>query len=240
MSLCKYLLLTGIIFFFLLTESAVLAKNPLSGYFSRLLDETKAEIAIGMMLITQLEAEIPGKLLPSNDSELEALLLKIAASSPRPAIPYRICVIDSPMPVDIALPGGSIVITSGLQKLLNDERQKAFILARNVMHIAMRRPMKLMKKEGLYARALSVIKRPAERRDPRVIRAVLRDYMKIAIGMDQMTADQEAVRLLGNTEGARHAARELLECLSEMVWPIISWISDDIPARIKALETSSR
>ncbi len=199
-------------------------RNPISRFFSNLLDETHAEKAVGELLETALLAEISaGGSGPASESEpriasttrFDEALNRIAARSPRTGAIYRIMVLKSPVPGEIPFPGGLIVLTSGLIDLAVTAEEQQFVLARNVMHVVLRHPLMIMKREGLYARALRLLKQNPTRRDGREVRNLLRDYLKAAAGMDQQRADREALTLVPNPEPVKIAAIGLLKKCSE-------------------------
>ncbi|MBF0502413.1 MAG: hypothetical protein HQM09_19900 [Candidatus Riflebacteria bacterium] len=213
-------------------------RNPLSQYISNLLDETSAEKAIGNLLEEAFRQECiasgPERLIAS--SALEDRLKQLAALTPRPALPYRLLVLKSPIPGEIPFPGGLVVVTEGILSLTQTPEERTFLLARNLMHVALRHPLTAMKREGLYARALKLLKQTSDHRDNREMRLLLRDYIKAAAGMDQQRADREAIALLPDEPGLKAAAIGLLERCSQALWPAMPWDWFDLSGRIDALK----
>ena len=60
----------------------------------------------------------------------------VARNSPRPDIPSRFVVVDSPVYNAFACPGGIIFVSSGLVRSMNDESELACVLAHEVGHVA--------------------------------------------------------------------------------------------------------
>lgn len=133
----------------------VLAVNPVMRYFTQLLDETRAEIAIGELMRDQFLSEFPEYLKIASDTEMTTRMRKLAESSSRAELGYNVLIIDSDIPDEIPLPGGTLIVTSGLLTAAATSEQRDFILARNVMHIVLKHPMKLVKNEGLYPTILN-------------------------------------------------------------------------------------
>jgi len=212
------------------------APNPIARYFTNLFDETRAESAVGSLLeeIFQHECKVNAENRIASAPDLDALIVRLAARTPRPSVPYRLLVLKSPIPGEIPFPGGLIVFTTGLLDLCQTPEEKAFLLARNLMHVALRHPLKGMKDEGLYARALKLLKQRI--RNPDQERFLLRDYTRAAANMDQKRADREAVALWDTPETLRVAGISLLKRCSQAMWPAMPWDWFDLPDRITALE----
>lgn len=230
------------------------ARNPLSSYLSRLLDESRAEIAIGALLADAFIAELapqapasPGSgaavldasttaaaITAAEDEAITRIVAELAVRCPRPTMPYSVTIVDSRIPADIPFPGGAIVITTALWLQAHTPAEKEFLIARNLMHVALRQPMIAIKHEGLYARVLKLLKQRT--RDPQMMRQAVRDYMKAAETMDQKRADREGIMLSSNPAGIRDGGISLLKRLTEMLWPFQFGAVDDLLARMRALE----
>lgn len=75
----------------------------------------------------------------------------VAMNSPRPNIPYRFVVIESPVQNAFACPGGIIFVTSALVKIMNTEAQLAGILAHEVGHVAHRHALKSIQRAQFFS-----------------------------------------------------------------------------------------
>lgn len=234
----------------LASAPAASARNPLSSYLSRLLDESRAEIAVGQLLADGFIAELargtspatvsaavpaaPASPASADDEFIKRIVADLAAKCPRPTMPYSVTIVDGAVPADIPFPGGPIVITAALWQQAKSPAEKEFLIARNLMHVALRQPMIAIKHEGLYARALKLLKQRTH--DPQQLRQAVRDYMKAAETMDQKRADREGVMLSSNPAAVRDGGVLLLKRLSEMLWPFQFGAVDDFLARVRALE----
>ncbi len=75
----------------------------------------------------------------------------VAMNSPRPNIPYRFVVIESPVQNAFACPGGIIFVSSALVKIMNTEAQLAGILAHEVGHVAHRHALKSIQRAQFFS-----------------------------------------------------------------------------------------
>jgi len=216
---------------------ALEAKNPLATYFSGLLDESRVEIAIGKMLFEGFRAETGGASKTASLPDIDAMVEQLSVKTPRTAIPYKVYILDSRVPGEIAFPGGAIVITAGMLAIAATPQERTFLVARNIMQIALRNPMTVIKKEGIYGSILKVLKVPENKRDPEAVGQILKTYIKAAMAMDQKRADREAVKLFENFQDGRQAGLSLLRKLKQELWAFMPWELFDLPGRIQNLET---
>lgn len=70
----------------------------------------------------------------------------VAQQSSRPNLPWRFGLVKSDSIASFALPGGTVLITTGLFALLENEAQLAAIIAHDVAHIDSRHYVKALKK----------------------------------------------------------------------------------------------
>ncbi len=233
----KNQLLTVLLAFLLLPVFPGAAQNPIVKYFSKLLDESRAEMAVGQILQDQFVAELNSELKIELDENLTRRIRKLAENTPRPEMQYNVYVINSDIADEIVFPGGGVYLTSGLlQTLAADETQLDFILSRNLMHLVLRHPMKLLKKEGLYAGLLNQIKLQPEKRDAVKIKEMIRDYLRNQAKMDHQKVDLQGILLLSSPEKARKSAIDLLKKFTGKLWPVSPMDTGNLPARIEALE----
>jgi hypothetical protein len=216
-------------------EVPVAAKNPLTSYFAGLLDESRAELAAGKFLVETLASKSSSIAALTSDPDLDAVLNDLIPRSMRNTLPYKILVLENPVPGEIPFPGGTIVITRGTLNLIQSDQERQFIVARNLTHIALRHPMLVIKREGLYARILRLLKNRRHPKHEEMSQRILQEYFGAASGMNQIRADCEGVRLTRQPAQIRPAAVAFLERWSGAVWPNPPWNTSDIPSRIKAL-----
>ena len=232
----KYLL--AVLLLVTLVTSAAFARNPIVKYFAHLLDETKSEIAIGTLIRDSFIKELEGTVKVRDDIALSDRMQKFVENSQRPEIRCKVIILESDVPDAIPLPNGTVFITSGLMKMAKNTEQENFILASNLMHVILRHPMKLIKKEGLYAKFLNLLKISAKKRKPAIIRTLIRDYLRNLPTINQIKADFQGILLTPAPENTRKEAIKLLESFSVSIWPIMPWDRGDLPSRIKNLKES--
>jgi predicted Zn-dependent protease len=76
--------------------------------------------------------------------------MAVATNSPRPTIPYRFVVVESPVQNAFACPGGIIFVTSALVGTMHTEAQLAGILAHEVGHVALRHALKSIQRAQFF------------------------------------------------------------------------------------------
>jgi predicted Zn-dependent protease len=77
--------------------------------------------------------------------------MSVAMNSPRPDIPYRFVVVESPVQNAFACPGGIIFVTSALMHTIQSEAQLAGILAHEVGHVALRHALKSIQRAQFFS-----------------------------------------------------------------------------------------
>jgi predicted Zn-dependent protease len=211
-------------------------KNPIVRYFSRLLDESRAEMASGELLFEQFSSELHGKIALEKDEKLTNRLQEFAKATSRPEVVYTVYLLKSDIPDELVFPGGTIVLTSGLLDAAEGDAQLDFILCRNLMHAVLRHPLKVLKVEGLYAGLLSQIKQRPEKQDADAIRKIARNYLRSLSRMDHKKADLQGILLTASPDKTRMAAIELLKKFTVRIWPALPMDTGDLPGRIAELE----
>jgi predicted Zn-dependent protease len=211
-------------------------KNPIIKYFARWLDETRAEMAIGKLMLDFFKNELEGSIKIDINQNLTKRVKEIAPQTSKPDIQAEVYLIQSDIPDEIVFPGNTIILTSGLIESCENQSQLDFILARNLMHLILKHPMKLLKKEGLYARMLNQIKLPENKRNANKTRTLTRDYLRNLVKMDHKKADLQGILLLNSPEKARKAAISLLKKFTGRIWPVLPMDTGNLPGRIDTLE----
>ncbi len=128
---------------------AACATNPVTGDRQLVLISESQEISMGREAAAEAEASI-GLV---DDAELQAYVknvgTKLAASSERPALPWRFGVVDDPTPNAFALPGGFIYVTRGMMNLMDSEAELASVLGHEIGHVTARHAVSLMSRQQL-------------------------------------------------------------------------------------------
>jgi predicted Zn-dependent protease len=93
--------------------------------------------------------------MPTTNQKLQHYVnlvgMSVAMNSPRPDIPYRFVVVDSPVQNAFACPGGIIFVTSALLQTVQTEAQLAGILAHEVGHVALRHALKSIQRAQFFS-----------------------------------------------------------------------------------------
>jgi len=79
---------------------------------------------------------------PAVKAYVEEIMGRIAKSSDKPDMRYRITVLDTPMVNAFALPGGYTYVTRGLVALANSEAELAGVIGHEIAHVTARHGMK--------------------------------------------------------------------------------------------------
>lgn len=115
------------------------ATNPATGRKELNFYSEEAEIAMGREAHDEIVAEYG---VYEEKPELNALVdrigRRIAASSPRPNLPWTFTLLDTPMVNAMALPGGYIYVTRGILERMNSEDELAGVIGHEVAHVAAR------------------------------------------------------------------------------------------------------
>lgn len=79
---------------------------------------------------------------PAVKAYVEAIMVRIAKSSDKPDMRYRITVLDTPTVNAFALPGGYTYVTRGLVALANSEAELAGVIGHEIAHVTARHGVK--------------------------------------------------------------------------------------------------
>lgn len=123
----------------LLLLTTACATNPATGRTEFNIVSEQQELAMGKEAHEQVIAEYG---VYDEKPELNALVDRIgheiAASSPRPNLPWTFTLLDTPMVNAMALPGGYIYVTRGILERMNSEDELAGVIGHEVAHVAAR------------------------------------------------------------------------------------------------------
>ncbi len=75
---------------------------------------------------------------PAAESDLNGILVKLAAASDVPTTPYRVTILNTPVVNAFALPSGNLYISRGLLALANDSSEVAAVMAHEIGHVTAR------------------------------------------------------------------------------------------------------
>ncbi len=230
---------------FALLTSNLRGMNPISpvfNYFANRLDETKAEIKIGELMKETFIENISKDYKVAFSEELTKKIETLGKNFPQKKtkhkknIQFKVYIIDSSIPDEIPFPGGTLLLTKGLYERLETHEKVEFILARNLIHITKKQPMRLIKRLGIYPTLLNQLKLKPHKRDKAKVLIALKDYLNSIRKLDHFTADREALYLTKSPQDTKESAIELLSSFSANLWPTMPMEAGDIPNRIIKLK----
>ncbi len=147
------------------------------------------------------------------ERKLQAILDRLAASQKPSERKFVVHIVDDPMVNAVALPGGHIVVFTGLLKLLDDQKQTAFVLAHELGHYENRDHIR-----GLGRRLLLQIITSYILSDNKSLASL---FIQSADGLEsrfsqsqEFGADRYAVKLMRCAFGGAEGAVELLSKLA--------------------------
>ena len=163
------------------------------------------EIALG----DDLTARLLGAMRPLDDPALQSYVNRVgrwlSLQTQRPDLPWRFAVVDTDSLGAFAAPGGNVVITAGLMRLMRDENELAGVLAHEIAHVVDKHHVKAIMQQARAALARDVAANMASEfvsKNPLVTEALLGAGMKIySTGLDQ--ADEFAADNGGTQIAAR-------------------------------------
>ena len=103
----------------------------------------KEEIQLGDELMNRertMGFPLPGGHLKADQAYVESVLSRLVrfAHLKRPGMPYQVQVVDHPAINAFALPGGHLIITTGMLAFLQNESELAAVLGHEMSHVDMR------------------------------------------------------------------------------------------------------
>lgn len=115
------------------------------------------EIAVGK----EIAAKTLGSYRLLRDEKLQRYLnvvgLWVALRSERPDLPWRFAAVESDQINAFAVPGGAVLVTSGMLKLLANEAELACVIGHEVGHVVRKHHLALLQKELLLQSGAKVV-----------------------------------------------------------------------------------
>jgi len=147
------------------------------------------EFAVGRQIAGNLLGAAPLVRNPKLQEYVNKVGLWVAMQSERPDIPWRFGVIETDSINAFAVPGGYVLITKGLYKLLQTEEELAGVLGHEIAHIVKQHHWNVIKQQKLIAGATNIAGSVADN-------AILQKYIgqgaeMLARGLDK-NAEYEA------------------------------------------------
>lgn len=227
------------LFLMLAICSVSFADNALMNYFRKWVDETRVELAIGKLILEHFSQELSKEYSIREDPELSKRFAAFVEKSggKKGTMELKVLVINSDVPDEILLPGGTLIVSKGYLQYAVSEEQKDFIFARNAFLTVKKQPLVVIKHEGLYPRFLDAIRTPDAKLSVESIRDLLRAYLSVTNKMNHKLADVQGALLTSNPEATRKAAIEMMSRFTVKIWPPLPFDTIDLPSRIADLKT---
>jgi beta-barrel assembly-enhancing protease len=115
------------------------------------------EIAIGK----EVAANTLGTYRLVRDEKLQRYLntvgLWIALQSERPALPWRFAAVEAEQANAFAVPGGAVLVTTGMLRLLANEAELACVIGHEVGHVVRKHHLALLQKDMLLQTGAKVV-----------------------------------------------------------------------------------
>jgi predicted Zn-dependent protease len=117
--------------------------------------DTGEEIAMGQSLTVRA---FPAFGRPHPDRDLQRYVSRVgtlvALQSERPSLPYSFAVVQNPDPTALALPGGFVLVSTGLLQELHSESELAAILGHEISHVAQKHGLEIVLRDQRISRLL--------------------------------------------------------------------------------------
>lgn len=147
------------------------------------------EIGLGR----ELAARILGAVPPVADPALQAYVNQVGRwltlHTERPELPWHFAVVDTDALGAFATPGGSVIVTAGLVRMMRDENELAGVLAHEISHVVQKHHVRAIMRRARAQLAADVASQMAEQymaKNPLVTRALLDTGMNLyGSGLDQ-------------------------------------------------------
>ena len=115
------------------------ATNPATGRTELNFYSEEAEIAMGKSANEEILREFyVYDEKPHLNELVDTIGQRIAATSPRPNLPWTFTLLDTPMVNAMALPGGYVYVTRGILERMNSADELAGVIGHEVAHVAAR------------------------------------------------------------------------------------------------------
>ena len=163
------------------------------------------EIALGDDLTARLLGAMPPVADPAVQTYVNSVGRWLSLQTDRPNLPWRFIVTDTDSIGAFAVPGGSVVITSGLMQLMRDENELAGVLAHEIAHVVEKHHLRAIMKQARTELAKDMTAELAQaylKKNAKLTDALLNSGMKLyASGLSQ--ADEMSSDVAGSKIAAR-------------------------------------
>lgn len=163
------------------------------------------EIALGNDLTARLLGAMPPVADPAVQTYVNRVGRWLSLQTERPNLPWRFIVTDTDSIGAFAVPGGSVIITSGLMQLMRDENELAGVLAHEIVHVVEKHHLRAIMKQARTDLAKDMAAELAQaylKKNSILTEALLNSGMKLyASGLNQ--ADELSSDAVGSKIAAR-------------------------------------
>jgi predicted Zn-dependent protease len=178
---------------------------------------------------------------PAVTDGMNRIQARIANAAGTPQQPIEVYVLDSPTINAVSLPGGIIIVYSGLIRLLQAPEELAAILAHEMAHAMHQDAMHTLEREIGLAALFTLASGRSDALTTRLLRRLIRSGFS---RQQELDADNEAARILGESDIDPGALAESLRRIQQLKGSdpaILQYVGThpDLEFRIKVAETKS-
>lgn len=168
-------------------------------------------------LVPSMLASLDGSAAdPAADQALADLFAPIAAAAPAMPYEWSVRVLCEEVPNALALPGGVVVVTSGLLARLSDEAELAFILGHELGHFVHRDQLRGLGRSVAVGVLLQGVLSMGGVSGPSVVSAAIEATQTAHSREQELAADRVGLSLLHSTRGHAHGAASVMRILAEV------------------------
>jgi len=147
------------------------------------------EIGLGRDLAARILGAVPPVADPALQGYVNQVGRWLTLHTERPDLPWHFAVVDTDAVGAFATPGGSVIVTAGLLRLMRDENELAGVLAHEISHVVQRHHVRAIMHRARARLAADVATELAAQyvaRNPLVTQALLDTGMNLyGSGLDQ-------------------------------------------------------
>jgi len=147
------------------------------------------EIGLGRDLAARILGAVPPVADPALQGYVNHVGRWLTLHTERPDLPWHFAVVDTDTVGAFATPGGSVIVTAGLVRLMRDENELAGVLAHEISHVVQKHHVRAIMHRARAQLAADVASEMASQymaKNPLVTRALLDTGMNLyGSGLDQ-------------------------------------------------------
>lgn len=175
----------------------------------------KAEARLFRGFRDQLAEVFPNAEDPERQEQLSAQLGRLVASWPEAPFAFELALIEEDEPNAMALPGGAILLTTGLLEAVDSENGLAFVLAHELGHYAHRDHLRSLSRGLALGAVMALVTGSGSSAAGDVVRLSGEISNRRFSQSQESAADLFALELLHERYGHVGGATEFFECILE-------------------------